>query len=84
MLIAIVLDRPLEEAKALVEDPDAFIQAITRIIQDKQNYPVIAQMISPEVNDDPPPSERAASSSGGHGRRGAVTRPPAQPHAHFQ
>ena len=84
MLIAIVLDRPLAEAKALVEAPDAFIQAITRIIQDKQNHPVIAQMISPEVNDDPPPSERAASSSGGHGRRGAVTRPPAQPHAHFQ
>ena len=63
------------EAKALVEAPDAFIQAITKIIQDKQNHPVIAQMISPEVNDDPPPSERAASSSGGHGRRGAVTRP---------
>ena len=84
MLIAIVLDRPLAEAKALVEAPDAFIQAITRIIQDKQNHPVIAQMISPEINDDPPPSERAASSSGGHGRRGAVTRPPAQPHAHFQ
>ena len=57
MLIAIVLDRPLVEAKALVEAPNAFIQAITRIMQDKQNDPVIAQMISPEVNDDPPPSE---------------------------
>ena len=45
---------------------------------------VIAQMIRPGVNDDPPPSESAASSSGGHGRRGAVARPPAQPHAHFQ
>jgi len=56
-LIAIVLDRPLVEAKALVEAPNAFIQAITRIMQDKQNDPVIAQMISPEVNDDPPPSE---------------------------
>ena len=30
MLIAIVLDRPLAEAKALVEAPDAFIQAILR------------------------------------------------------
>ena len=29
MLIAIVLDRPLAEAKALVEAPDAFIQTIT-------------------------------------------------------
>ena len=83
-LIAIVLDRPLAEAKALVEAPNAFIQAITRIMQDKQNDPVIAQMISPEVNDDPPLSERAAGSSGGHSRRGVVTRPPAQPHAHFQ
>ena len=32
MLIAIVLDRPLAEAKALVEAPNAFIQAITRIM----------------------------------------------------
>ena len=74
----------LKEAKALVEAPNAFIQATTRIMQDKQNHPVIAQMISPEKHDDPPPSERAASSSGGHSRRGAVTRPPAQQHAHFQ
>ena len=44
MLIAIVLDRPLVEEKALVEAPNAFIQAITR--HDKQNHPVIAQMIS--------------------------------------
>ena len=75
MLIDIVLDRPLVEAKALVEAPNAFVQAITRIMQDKQNHPVIAQMINPEVNDDLAPSERAASSSGGHSRRGAVTRP---------
>ena len=44
MLIAIMLDRPLAEAKALVEAPNAFIQAITRIMQDKRNHPVIAQM----------------------------------------
>ena len=84
MLIAIVLDRPLAEAKALVEAPDAFIQAITRIMQDKQNHPVIAQMIRPAVNNDLPLSESAASSSGGHSRRGAVARSPAQPHTHFQ
>ena len=47
MLIGIVLDRPLAETKALVEAPNAFIQAITRIMQDKQNHPVIAQMINP-------------------------------------
>ena len=64
MLIAIVLDRPPAEAKALVEAPNAFIQAITRIMQDKQNHPVIAQMINPEVNDDPAPSERAAAPPG--------------------
>ena len=57
MLIAIVLDRPLAEAKALVEAPDAFIQAITRIMQDKQNHPVIAQMIRPGVSDDLPSME---------------------------
>ena len=84
MLIAIVLDRPLVEAKALVEAPDAFIQAITRIMQDKQNHPVIAQMIRPGVNDDLPPSESAASSSGGRSHRVAVAHSPAQPHTHFQ
>jgi hypothetical protein len=84
MLIAIVLDRPLAEAKALVEAPNAFIQAITRIMQDKQNHPVIAQMINPEADDDPTPLERAASSSGGHSHRGAVTRHTAQPNTQFQ
>ena len=64
MLIAIVLDRPLAEAKALVEASNVFIQAITRIMQDKRNHPVIAQMITPEAEEDPTPSERAASSSG--------------------
>ena len=75
---------PLAEAKALVEAPDAFIQAITRIMQDKQNHPVIAQMIRPGVSDDPPPAESTASSSGGYSHRVAVARSPAQPHAHFQ
>ena len=76
MLIAIVLDRPLVEAKALVEAPDAFIQAITRIMQDKQNHPVIAQMIRPGVSDDLPPLESRASSSGGYSHRVTVARPP--------
>ena len=84
MLIAIVLDRPLAEAKALVEAPDAFIQAITRIMQDKQNHPVIAQMIRPGASDDLPPAESTASSSGGYSHRVAVARSPAQPHTHFQ
>ena len=64
MLIAIVLDRPLAEAKALVEAPNAFIQAITRIMQDKQKHPVIAQMINPEVNDDAAPRREQSAPPG--------------------
>ena len=84
MLIAIVLDKPLAEAKALVEAPDAFIQAITRIMQDKQNHPVIAQMLKPGVSDDLPPTQSAASSSGGYSHQVAVAHSPAQPYPHFQ
>ena len=62
----------------------AFIQAITRIMQDKQNHPVIAQMIRPGVSDDPPPAESTASSSGGYSHRVAIARSPAQPQTHFQ
>ena len=35
MLIAIVLDRPLAEAKALVDDPAAFTREMTRILRGK-------------------------------------------------
>ena len=69
MLIAIVLDRLLAEAEALVEAPDAFIQAITRIMQDKKNHPVIAQMIQPDASDDLPPVESPSSSSRGYSQR---------------
>ena len=65
MLIAIVLDKPLTEAQALVDDPDAFMLEITRIIQNKHAHPVIAQMLHPDVRDDLPPSECAAASSEG-------------------
>ena len=40
MLIAIVLDRPLAEAKALVDDPAAFTREITRILIAKQSHPL--------------------------------------------
>jgi len=46
MLIAIVLDKPLAEAPALVDDPDAFIREIAQIMQDKHSHPVIAQMLN--------------------------------------
>ena len=39
MLIAIVLDRPLAEAKALVDDPAAFTREMTQILRDKQTHP---------------------------------------------
>jgi len=38
MLMSIVLDRPLDEAKALVEDPDRLISAITAIFESKQAH----------------------------------------------
>ena len=61
MFIAIVLDKPLSEAQAFVDDPDAFMLEITKIIQNKHAHPVIAQML-PDVRDDLPPSECATAS----------------------
>ena len=75
MLIAIVLDRPLAEAQALVNTPDAFIQALTTTIQDKKNHPVIAQMIQPDTSDDAAPAEDATSSSRSYSQRAAKARP---------
>ena len=43
-VIAIVLDRPPAEAKALVDDSAAFTREMTRILREKQNHPLIAQM----------------------------------------
>jgi hypothetical protein len=49
MLVSIVLDRPLDEAKALVEDPDRLILEITAILESKQAHP--NQMVNPDVRD---------------------------------
>ena len=84
MLIAIVLDKPLAEAQALVDDPDAFIREITKIIQDKHAHPVIAQMIHPDVRDDLPPSECATGSSESQSSRTGATQYPAQSQISFQ
>ena len=59
-------DRPLADAKALVDDPAAFTQEMTRILLEKQSHPLIAQMIKPAGSSDPPPSNSAAGSSGSH------------------
>ena len=66
MLIAIVLDRPLADAKALVDDPAAFTREMTKILLEKQSHPLIAQMIKPAGSGDQPPSNSAASSTGSH------------------
>ena len=63
MLIAIVLDKPLSEAQALVDNPDAFMLEITKIIQNKHAHSVIAQMLHSDVRDDLPPSECASAPS---------------------
>ena len=65
-MLAIVLDRPLADAKVVVDDPAAFTQEMTRILLEKQSHPLIAHMIKPAGSSDPPPSKSAASSSGSH------------------
>ena len=68
MLVSIVLDRPLDEAKALVEDPDRLISEITAILESKQADPLLNQMENPDVRDDMPTADfTAASSSRGFG-----------------
>ena len=73
-LIAIVLDRPLEDAEALVNNPAAFTQEMTKILLEKQNHPLIAQMLKPAEGSDPPPAGSAASSSGNYEQH-SVTEP---------
>jgi len=64
MLIAIVLDKPLADAKKLVDDPAAFTREMTRILRDKQAHPLIAQMMKPAESSDPLPVTAAASGAG--------------------
>ena len=63
MLVSIVLDRPLDEAKALVEDPDRLISEITAILESKQAHPLLNQTVNPDVRDDMPIAEFTAASS---------------------
>ena len=63
MLIAMVLDRPLAEAKSLVEDPTAFLQEMTKVLVEKQNHPVLKQMFQTAQSEDPPPAGGATSST---------------------
>ena len=63
MLIAMVLDRPLSEAQALVEDPAAFLQEMTKVLFEKRNHPVLKQMLQTAQGESPPPTEGATSST---------------------
>ena len=45
MLIAIVLDRPLQEAQDLVDQPLQFLQEIKRVLEDKKSHPVLERML---------------------------------------
>ena len=74
MRVSVVLDRPLDEAKALVEDPDRLISEITAILESKQAHPLLDQMANPDVRDDMLIADfTAAASSRGFG-------PPGVPH----
>jgi len=68
MRVSVVLDRPLDEAKALVEDPDRLISEITAILESKQAHPLLDQMANPDVRDDMLIADfTAAASSRGFG-----------------
>ena len=45
MLIAIVLDRPLKEAQALVDQPLQFLQEIKRVLDDQKTHPILERML---------------------------------------
>ena len=59
--MSIVLDRLLDEAKALVEDPDRLISEITAILESKQAHPLLNQMVNPDVRDDMPIADFTAT-----------------------
>ena len=45
MLMAIVLDRPLEEAQALVDQPLQFLQEMKQALDDRKTHPILEQML---------------------------------------
>ena len=45
MLIAIVLDRPLQEAQDLVDQPYQFLQEIRQVPEDKKSHPILERML---------------------------------------
>ena len=45
MLFAIVLDRPLQEAQNLVDQPHQFLQEIRQVLDDKKSHPILERML---------------------------------------
>ena len=63
ILIAIVLDRPLTEAKHLVENPEGFFEEILNALSTQRNHPVLMQMLQDMATPGPAASEGAKSSN---------------------
>ena len=63
ILIAMVLDKPLEEAKALVEDPESFFDDIVNALSEKRNHPVLMQMLQEMANTSSATNENPTSST---------------------
>ena len=64
MLIAIVLDRPLQEAQALVDQPLQFLQEIKRVLDDQKEHPILERMLRTIQGDAMKQDPGSASSKG--------------------
>ena len=60
MQIAIVLDRPLQEAQDLVDQPLQFLQEMKRVLDDKKSHPVLERMLR-TIQDDAAKQDAASS-----------------------
>ena len=63
ILIAMVLDKPLGEAKDLVEDPENFFEEIVNALSEKRNHPVLMQMLQEMTSTSSATNEQATSST---------------------
>ena len=72
ILIAIVLDKPLAEAKDLVEDPERFFDDIVNALSEKRNHPVLMQMLQEMANTGSATSEKATNSTSQPGSNQAI------------
>ena len=64
MLIAFVLDRPLQEAQALVDQPLQFLQEIKRVLDYQKEHPILERMLRTIQGDAMKQDPGSASSKG--------------------